>query len=386
MVESYIFGGIGVAAAAALALSGRWRVLLLPARIPARKMTVRRLRLLVSDAADVERIDGILSHFAAGFNTALTAVSDRTWRVFCDSLEPLYQPFAHEGAAMAYLPRHLFRFDPEHFERTIVKPAPGFRYLHYVGLGFWWGMRRTAPARVAESVRPLDVLHRYLCFDGYGFTQAFFHDRRRPDALRRLDAFPGYARNAAYQGAGRALYFLYHSDPEALMTRLEGLGDMAAEAAGGVGLAAAFVNPDRLEKALALAERFPPGWRAHVHLGLCFGLKARSINDVGWFEENVSRLPADVQEAIRASIRECDRVELRVRDAVRGDATITGYRRWRETVAEWMMREISYPLRGLQRAAERRGKTVSGKTEGESARSASSDPVRVVPPAGGERV
>ncbi|MDO8630260.1 MAG: DUF1702 family protein [Phycisphaerales bacterium] len=339
---------------ALVAVTGWWRYALLPWTIRTDRMTVRRLGLQVFDHADVERVDSILAGFAGGFNHMIARPASKAWEVYCASLPALLRPFAHEGAAMGYTIRHLFRYDPRGFESRIVRPRPEFRYLYYVGLGFWSGMRNHDARRVEGVADGLDPLHRYLCFDGYGFKHAFFDYPHDATSLRRLDSLTGYARNAAYQGVGRAFYFLFMARPDVLIERIRSLGDFAVEVVAGAGLAAAFINPDRLERARELARTLPTEWQSHFHLGLCFGLKARSINDLDQFDRDIASQPAAVQDAIRASVRECDRIEL----LVRADGEPDAYRRWRERVTDWMAENIEYPL---ARVAIRAG-SVSDRT------------------------
>lgn len=330
-----------------MAFGGWWRVALTPWRIRANRMTVARLGLAVPAEHEV-RVNGILASFAGGFNAMLTGPADRAWEDYSDSLPSLFRPFAHEGAAMGLTPRRMFRCTPAEFERDLVQRRPDFRYLYYVGLGFWSGMRRHDPQRVVELVRGLDPLHGHLCYDGYGFKHAFFDYPKDASALRRLDGLPSYARNAAYQGVGRALFFYYVGAPDALIDRLTSLGGQAADAAAGVALAAVFVFPDRLEFAQRLAEALPPRWQASIHLGMCFGLKARSINDPEQFERDAARMGPDVAEAIHASVSACDRAEAQVRAEGGADA----YRRWRGLVTEWMASCIEYPLAGVRSGSE----------------------------------
>ena len=247
---------------------------------------------------------------------------------------------------MGYILRHGLRFRAKRFEETIVKPRPEFRYLHYVGLGFWSGMSHQKPQRLHKMVEGLDPLHHYLCFDGYGFKRAFFHYQKSGiAAFDIVSGFDGYARNAAYQGVGRAFYFLYMDEPDLMIEHIEKLGEYSIDAAAGVGLAAAFVNPDQLEIALKLAVKMPVHWQPHFHIGLCFGLKARAINDVEQFQQDMSRLSGDVQQAIFSSIRECDRIEL----LVRSENDCDGYQSWRQRVTEWMSKNVSYPLQGMKK-------------------------------------
>ncbi len=343
MVLSVIVG-LGV-----LVVTGWWRYAFALFRIRPEQMTVDRLGLMVRAPEDVERVNNILSSFAGGFNAMIARPSPSAWRRYCNSLPVVYRPFAHEGAAMGYTLRHLFWYNSETFENRLVRPRPEFRYLYYVGLGFWSGMRRHQPEELGRRIRNLDPLHRYLCYDGYGFKHAFFDEPKDPQCLRRLDRFEGYARNASYQGVGRAYWFRFLGDPAVLIDRIDRLGEYAGDAAAGVGLAMAFVNPDRLERALAYADRLPQRWHEDVHLGLCFGLKARSINDADRFQRDMARLDFSVREAVFASIRECDRVEL----VVRSDGQEDGYRRWRRVVTRWMADNIEYPLAGVRQAPSR---------------------------------
>lgn len=336
----YTLTGILVLAMAVLLWTlGWWRVALRPLRIPVHKMNVAELGLRVPHE-HAERVDRILAAFAGGFNSMLTGPSESAWERYCEVLSPLEQPFAHEGAAMGYTPRHLLRWDPERFERRIVGRHDGFRYLHYVGVGFWAGMRNHHPHKLLQTASKLDPLYRHLCFDGYGFKCAFFDLPKQPTVLARLEEFDGYARNAAYQGVGRALFFHYLGEPETLIDRAHMLGAYALDVAGGVGLASVFIFPDRLRVALELADQWPQAWRPHVHLGMCFGLKARSINDPEQFARNIGRLPAAVYNAVSASLRYCDQVERQIR----ADGAEDGYRRWRAAVADWMAENVAYPL------------------------------------------
>ena len=248
---------------------------------------------------------------------------------------------------MGYVPRRLLRFDPRLFERDVVKRRPHFRYLHYVGLGFWAGLRNYGPARLERLVNGLDPLYRYLCFDGYGFKVAFFDAPRDTRAMNKLELLAGYARHAAYQGAGRALWFRLMGRPDELWKQVLAAGAYAADAAAGVGLAAAFVNPDRLDLVRAFASEVPGPLQSHFHLGMCFALKARAIGDLEALERATSSLGAAVRAAIHASIRECDRVEL----VVRAEAASDGYRRWRQRVTSWMEEHIEYPLSAVRRVA-----------------------------------
>lgn len=336
----------GVVALIALVRTGAWRFVFLPFTIRAGRMTVDRLGLIVHAPEDITRVNSILGAFAGGFNATITGRTKSIPQAYCESQPPLLRPFAEEGVAMGYTLRNLFLFRPDEFERDVVKPMPEFRYLYYVGLGFWSGMRGHSAQRMESIADKLDLMHKYLCYDGYGFKHGFFDHPKDPACLGRLDALGGYARNAAYQGVGRSFYFRFMAEPQRMIDEIRKLGVHAGDVASGVGLAAAFVNPDRLEVALRFAKKLPQEWHADFHLGMCFGLKARSINNLDRFQRDMSRLDPCVSGAVFASIRECDRVELVVRTEMTGN----DYFRWRDRVTKWMVGHIEYPMAGLKSA------------------------------------
>ena len=336
-------GGLGLAVLI-LAATGWWRRAFALFGIRRGQMTIERLGLAVSEPADVERVNSVLESFSGGFNAMIAGPRFSDWEGYAEGRPVLYRPFAHEGAAMGYPLRRGLGYRPAAFENELVRRRPGYRYLYYVGLGFWSGMRGHGPQRLARVVARLDPMLGPLCYDGYGFKHGFFDYLKDPDDRRRLDALEGYGRNVAYQGLGRSFYFLFCNRPEQLIEHLERLGEHAVDGAAGVGLASVFVNPDRLEVALELAERMEAPWRPHVHLGMCFGLKARYISHVEQFERDVARLAPSVQQSVYEAVRECDRVELQIRAEGRDE----GYRRWREQVTAWMAGNVAYPLAGVE--------------------------------------
>jgi hypothetical protein len=336
-------GGVGLGA-------GWWRRVFAVAGIPKRQMTVARLGLHVHEPAHVARVDAILSAFADGFNTILSAPHPDAWRAKAESMPTILQPFAHEGGAMGHIPRRLFRYDPVRFEAQFPRRQPQFRYLYYVGLGFWAGMRNYSAKAMARLVDGLDPLYRYLCYDGFGFKRAFFDRPQRDDGLAALDELSGYARAAAYQGVGRALWFWYMDDLPGLAGAIRQGGDCAEHAAAGVGLAAVFTFPDRLPEVLDLMGELPAEWHRHVALGLCFGLKARATTDRGDFTAQVARLPGPRRQAIAESIEACDRIEA----DVRSDGLPDGYRRWREAVTQGLEQNVVFPMQATRPGAPSR--------------------------------
>jgi len=346
-MQVVIIASVAVGFLAVSLATGWWRVVFYPFRVRRSRMTIEALGFHVTEPANRQRVEMVTKSFAGGFNSMISCPSALAWRHFCDSIPVRYQPFAHEGAAMGFPLRQLLRFRASDFENTLVRTRPGMRYLYYVGLGFWSGMRKHSPEQVARMWSGLDPLYRYLCYDGYGFKVAFFDYLSDPACLIRLDRFDGYARKAAYQGLGRAFYFLFMDRKDLMIQQVRSLGEHAVEAAAGLGLASVFVNPDRIGVARELGGSLPDEWQDSFHLGMCFALKARAIADLDQFEADIAALDQPVREAISASIRECDRAELQIRSQQLED----GYGQWRAQVSRWLAQNIEYPMAGVRQDA-----------------------------------
>ena len=81
--------------------------------------------------------------FLQGYNAMLEQSSTREVAELGLSVPAHFRPFFFEGAAMGYLPRGYLSsgFGIDSAERELLAMNPGFRYLYYVGLGFWLGIR-----------------------------------------------------------------------------------------------------------------------------------------------------------------------------------------------------------------------------------------------------
>lgn len=322
-----------------LAVTGAWRIALRPFRIDARAMSPAALGFQIADPTDLDRVDGICRAFAGGFNAMITAPKWQTWSRNTDRQEVFYRPFADEGAAMGFALRKLGRFTPAGFESAVVAQRPAYRYLHYVGLGFWSAMRDHPPRHIERLIAGLDPLHGMLCLDGYGFKFGFFDFEVA--ALRdRFAQLPGYARNVAYQGLGRSLWFRFMGSPERLIENIGVFDRYANDVAAGIGLAVVFTTIDRPRRGFDVLDRIPSVWRDDVQLGMCFAYKARSLNDPERFERQVDSLESSRRAAVRGAVQQCDAIEA----VVRADGAADGYRRWRESLREWLREQIEYPF------------------------------------------
>ncbi len=133
-------------------------------------------------------------------------------------------------------------------------------------------------------------------------------------------------------------------DHDALIAAIEALGLYAADGAAGAGLAATFVNPDRLHIAMDLGRKLPAHLQPHFHLGMCFACKARDLNDPEWFSAALGKASREQRAAIRASIAACDRIE----NEERAELPVEPYGEWRRRMTDWMMQNIEFPMAAVQ--------------------------------------
>jgi len=339
-----------VAAVVLAVLTGTWRPALWPWRIKASLMTADRLGFAVRERQDIERVNQICAHFAAGFNDMILSPWGRRWAGRCESLPALYRPFYAEGAAMGYPLSQLLTPWRGDVESRLVRRDQRYKYLQYVGIGFWSAMRGHSPAALERRVGGLDPLYRFLCFDGYGFKLGFFDYGRDSGCLRRLEGFTGYARSVAFQGVGRSFWFRFLNDPASLIEHVGRLADHELDAAAGVGLAAAFVHTDDLERVFRFAgQAAPVHWRPHLALGMTFALKARDLAGPDALEEWLGGVGEPRRRAIRAAVEQCDRIERQVRYEKKAD----GYRAWRQRLTDWLATQIVFPFLSVRGSASR---------------------------------
>lgn len=253
-----------------------------------------------------ERIRRIVEAFFAGFNTMVARGTGERVRDTCEGVGALYKPFCYEGSAAGYLPRGYFRwgYGLSRAEEALDATDPGHTLLHYVGLGVWAGLRNGAgpesASRIADGVR--DRRHRSLVWNGYGFAHAALLPRdaapgEGPEPCRAVAA-PGAA--ACAHGYGRGLWFRHMGD-EAGALRVCGPPEdpLSGACVTGVGLASAFVHPDRMDHLLEAKDRVPEDRREEFLQGVRAALLVRHQSDARYLEESIEALQPPRREEAR---------------------------------------------------------------------------------------
>jgi hypothetical protein len=325
-------------------MAGLWHILLRPMRIGPERMDWRRLGMQLRDRDDQERVERVCAAVAAGFNAMICEAGEEDWWSHCEQVERHYRPFAREGAALGYTLRHPFAGGRLRFERRMVQSHPQGAYMYYVGAGFWHGMRNKRAGTLQRRTAGWDPMYRLLCYDGYGFKYGFFDYPRIHGVARRWASMRGYGRRAALQGVGRSLWFRFMGDSERLVKEIQNFEEvLQGDLAAGLGLAAAFVHLDHLDPVWELAPEIPRAAKRDFSLGMAFAFRCRQMNDETYFEECLSKLPSERQEAVRGSLAECVRLEQQLRERREPNS----YGAWREQLTRWMDKHVRYPLERL---------------------------------------
>jgi hypothetical protein len=240
-------------------------------------------------------VDSLGRAFLRGYNSMLQR--ERLADVARDgkTVPPHFRPFFFEGAAMGYLPRSLYDRDrrAERIEGDLLGLDPAFRYLYYVGIGFWHGLRHPRrPEAVLRMAPHLSASYFPLCFDGCGFKLGFFDFPRRSGTPRLLERAPVEHRPFLYQGFGRALFFVTLDDAGALERILSALpARHRADLLFGHALAHGFTGVDRPDDLVhRVARSADPTERAARLTGITWALTARRMNDPDYFHDCMGRV------------------------------------------------------------------------------------------------
>jgi hypothetical protein len=265
----------------------------------------------IRQAEGRELVDRLGRAFLGGFNAMLRLdnlerVADLGRRV-----DPHFRPFFFEGAAMGYLPRGYHASDcrAERAEAALLAMDPAYRYLYYVGLGFWFGFRSPRFPERIEMLSPyLDPMYAPLCYDGFGFKVGFFDSSGDVERTRVLERCPERHRRFAYQGLGRAMFFVFMDDEPGFHAFREALPEHSVDLEFGRSLARGFAGVDRADSLLAYTEGASDERHRTARLvGVAWALAARKMNDRDYFARCVARADATERSVLARLPEVCDR-------------------------------------------------------------------------------
>jgi hypothetical protein len=233
--------------------------------------------------------------FINGYNAMLRQGGLRGVREQGERVDTKFRPFFFEGAAMGYLPRgYMVRgCTARSAERDLLEMHPAFRYLYYVGLGFWFGIRHPRRPETLETLRPhIDPLYLPLCYDGFGFKVGFFDFPKNPQARIRLERCPAERRAAAHQGFGRALFFVFMDDERGFRRERDRRPEHRDDIECGRSLALGFTGLDRpTTLADHLAAARGKGELEARLTGIAWALTARDMNDADYLRRCLGAAP-----------------------------------------------------------------------------------------------
>ena len=209
--------------------------------------------------------------FLTGYHLALEHDEPATLAARLGAVEPEWQGFAFEGAAMGLA--LLDQLLPKHRLQAFLE-GPGAAHAYMVHVGVGWALARLH-RRVERPLARLDPLLRWLAVDGYGFHEGYFRWPRYLHARARPRKLSGYALHAFDQGLGRSLWFVEGADVEQIAQTI-GTFFRARQADlwSGVGLACAYAGGAEHEAIKGLWERVGP-FRPQLAQGAAFAAQAR---------------------------------------------------------------------------------------------------------------
>jgi hypothetical protein len=180
--------------------------------------------------------------------------------------------FSFEGAAMAVAITDYLRMSGRGWEALAAGVANPHLYMWHVGLGMAWAR---LPVSITARLRRIRGPLKWLCLDGLGFHEGFFHWNRAITTNHGRSGLEGYAARVYDQGLGRSLWFVAGARPSLIRERI-GIfsNERHPDLWAGIGLAAAYAG-GRPESVLVQLGDASGGHRAHLQQGIAFAAEAR---------------------------------------------------------------------------------------------------------------
>jgi len=235
-----------------------------------------------SDLVLRNHLETIGTTFISGYNLGLTETAPGPLHEALESLTPARRGFLVEGAAMGAAIADGITPGQSRLPVLLSRYRDSYTYLLHVGIG--WALARM-PWRGRAVRRLLDPVHHWLVYDGLGFHDAYFHNRRLDRGWRRLKK--GYGARAYDQGIGRGLWFTSGGDVERAALAISRRRKAEhADLWSGMGLAVAYSGGCAPAEMAKLVE-FAGDHRGHLVQGAAFAAEAHGL--AGHLPEHTQR-------------------------------------------------------------------------------------------------
>jgi hypothetical protein len=248
------------------------RVLASALAISEGEVTPSKRGFAVDEVEVGHHLESVGRAFAHGFNVALL------WPAAEVGARLLQVPaadrgFSFEGAAMALAVTDYLRINGSDWRAQGARVADAHVYMWHVGLGMAWAR---LPGSIASRMRLIESPLKWLCLDGLGFHEGFFHWRRAIAPEHPRGRMKGYGTRAFDQGLGRSLWFVAGARPSLIRQQISAFSaERRPDLWAGIGLATAYAG-GRPECVLEELRDASAEHRPHLQQGVAFAAEARA--------------------------------------------------------------------------------------------------------------
>ncbi len=242
----------------------------------------------------------IANDMVRGFMTQFQEEDVAATREMLEQAGPFDRPFLHEGIGMGLAATLDTEGDGllERFDDRIAAFDPGFRRLHYAGLGMWYGLAPTINlVRIRKQFAGLGLRAQIYAYEGLGFAVALFHAAGNArGGLEVADHLPFAAASAFAHGAGRAMWVKFGTDMTAFTAALAGLPErLRPDALSGYGMGVGFTRIAHPEEFVVIGETVSRATGrpcTDFLTGLAMGLGIRDMADGAFVAHALDAVPA----------------------------------------------------------------------------------------------
>jgi enediyne biosynthesis protein E3 len=244
--------------------------------IRARETSFARRGFRAGDPEAQRRLERAGELFLAGYHAALESSGDGELENRLRALEPEFQGFAFEGAAMSLmLLDRLMPWKRARWPGFLAGAGEPHIYMMHVGAGWAFARLPWVRPRIERALAGMDGLMRWLALDGYGFHEGYFSWPKSVGERRVPRGLSAYGLRVFDQGLGRSLWFINGAMADRVAETIACFpAPRRADLWSGVGLACAYAGGASNAAIARLAEAAHE-YRAELAQGAAFAAKAR---------------------------------------------------------------------------------------------------------------